>query len=119
MKNYLQYNKEKAEGVEELFLKLSHIDELDIKFDFIECSHDLYYFYKGGWIFIHHKENNHFIMNRDKINDIIKDRFSLSVAEMNLYMESMVEKHLKIYGLLNLLFYYSISYLEEEEHFNN
>ena len=47
MKRYINYIKESMEDdCEELFLDYAHLDDLEIKFNFIEYRSHIFYFYE-------------------------------------------------------------------------
>jgi dolichol kinase len=52
---------------EELFLKIAHLDELVIRFDFIYDNESLAYLYEGVCLFIYVKKYNYIDVNKDKI----------------------------------------------------
>ena len=51
MKTFEQYNINDEKEMEELFLEIAHLDELEIRFDFIKYNLDLFYFYNDEWLF--------------------------------------------------------------------
>ena len=103
MKTFEQYfnllienfnNKEKE--MEEFFLQLSHINELDIKFNFIEYKDTLFYLYKNKCLFDQDKKTMYFYINYDKIWSVFEKEFSLNYQEIKDFMSGMVEKHFKL-----------------------
>ncbi|MCK9447043.1 hypothetical protein M0Q50_09355 [bacterium] len=97
MKKYNFYiNESKEEDYEKIFLKYSHIDKLEIKFDFFEYDECLLFFYKNKYIFaIRYNDNKGYFymscrfLSRFKINgsvssnnilyDIVKKYFNLKI----------------------------------------
>lgn len=79
--------------MEEKFLELSHLYELDIKFDFIEFNYrnKLFYFYKDICYFIHSISDNFFI-NYD-VWEPIKSEFRLSDNQIKSFMLSLSNKY--------------------------
>lgn len=97
MKTFEAFNNIDKE-IEELFLELSHIDELDIKFDFREWTDSIFYFYGNIVLFEQELLSHHFWINDKKIYNVIKKEFDLNSGEINMYMDGMIEKHLNIHG---------------------
>lgn len=58
MKTFEDFN---INPIDKLFIELSHIDELEIKFDFIYSPKQLYYFYKDKLFFMHIKKPTNFM----------------------------------------------------------
>ena len=85
MKNYTNYIKESLEEEYDiLFLKLAHLDELEIKFNFIKHKKDIFYFYNDSclffktynqWFFINYNIYSIFYNNIDIISSIIQKYF--------------------------------------------
>ena len=76
MKTYKQFiNENKEEDLSEeieLFRRLSHIDELEIKFEFIWEYEYIYYFYNKKLLFMYDRENGFFDINKDIYDTIFK-----------------------------------------------
>ncbi|MCK9446880.1 hypothetical protein M0Q50_08535 [bacterium] len=83
---------------EKLFLELAHLDELEIKFDFIEYPKNIYYFYKDTWLFNQDKKFNYFWINYDKIWIVFSSKFDINYKEIGYYMSDILEKHFKLNG---------------------
>lgn len=81
---------------EKLFLELAHLDELEIRFDFIEYKNSLYYFYKKNCLFDQNKKRKIFWINYSKIWRVIEKKFDINDKETKDIMSSMVEKHFKL-----------------------
>ena len=107
MKNYINYIKESKEDeysnleienlqYEKLFLELAHLDELEIKFDFIEYENDLYYFYNKNVLFDQYKKSGRFYINYDKIWSIFGSKFNLKYNDIQSITKKMVERHFKL-----------------------
>ncbi|MCK9445735.1 hypothetical protein M0Q50_02455 [bacterium] len=78
---------------EKLFLKLSHLDELEIKIDLINYSEHLFYFYKDNCLFYYNKKYKRFYIS---YFDIWKDIFYINGAyRSNIYscMDSYINKY--------------------------
>ena len=84
----LQYDK--------LFIELSHLDELEIKFDFIEYEDYIHYFYNESMLFVQDKKKGWFYMNYDKIWSIFKTKFKLNYGDIQSITKKIVEKHFKL-----------------------
>lgn len=90
MKKFEKFNN----NDEELFLKIAHLDELVIRFDFIYDNESLSYLYEGVFLFIYVKKYNYIDVNKDKIyvpfEDLYfhKDIFSI--------LKKLIEKYFNI-----------------------
>ena len=97
MKNFINYIKEsKEDKYEKLFLKLSHLNELEIKFDFIEYKKLIFYFYNETELFDQDKKSGWFYINDDKIWSVFKFKFSLNYDDIQSITKKAIEKHFKL-----------------------
>lgn len=100
MKTFEDFN---INQIDKLFIELSHIDELEIKFDFTYSLFQLYYFYKDKCFFIYVKKPSNFVyVNLINIwNPIIKykNEVSRNVTDekmIRFIMGELIEKYLNI-----------------------
>lgn len=96
MKTFEQF--ENIDEKEKLFLQLAHLDNLDIKFDFIEYKYELFYIYKDNCLFYQEKKSKCFYINFDKIWEVFENKFSLNYKKIQKIMNGMVKKHFKLKG---------------------
>lgn len=95
MKTYESFNNKEQE---ELFLELARLDELEIKFNFINTPNKLFYHYDGILYFINEKENKYFSINRNWICFEFKNEFGFDESETLSFMETMIEKYFGLYN---------------------
>ncbi|MCK9445722.1 hypothetical protein M0Q50_02390 [bacterium] len=94
MKTFESFNMDPRE---KLFLELTHIDELEIKFDFINetdilrLEEKLFYFYKDDCIFSQYKNHNYL-----SINNMLWSYSHMEVYDNQLFVKSMLLKYLNI-----------------------
>ncbi|MCK9445888.1 hypothetical protein M0Q50_03250 [bacterium] len=85
--------------LEEIFVELSHIDELVIKFNFIFNPKDIYYVYNNDWLFnlqyLRNRENR-FWINIDDIWMKIKKLTNKSDMDMFIELEEIVKKYFNL-----------------------
>lgn len=117
MKTFESFNNKDKE-IEELFLKLSHIDELDIKFDFREWKDSIFYFYGDIVIFEQELLSHQFWVNGKKILNVIKQELYYSSQDIEDFFKSMIEKHLNIHGYSIETYGFMMISLAQK-HFNN
>jgi hypothetical protein len=94
MKTFENYNLKYE--MEESFLHLAHLDNLEIKFDLIEYEDDMFYFYDNIYLFSYMKKPKEFYMNPKRIWSI-ENRYDISGIEFEQFMKSMVEKYFNFY----------------------
>ena len=124
MKKYINYIKEsKEDEYEKLFLELAHLDELEIKFDFIRYKIDLYYFYNNNINFFDiSKRDNIFYTNYDEIWKFFNNFFKKpkdvwnNKDEITLMLTPIVEKYFKLKDITITSAYHTTSV---EMYFNN
>ena len=93
MRTYINYIKEsKDSDYEKLFIKLSHLDELEIKFDFTKYSECVYYFYSDKDMFelFKRSDGNYFYINIDIYSILLKE------TGKKQFLEMLVEKYFKL-----------------------
>ena len=106
MKRYITFIKESYDDpFEKEFLSLSHLDELEIKIDFIIYPKDLFYFYNKHLLFDIYSRNNgivakkHMYINGYEIFDelkVIKRPFNIDPYEqLNTDIKSFIFKYFK------------------------
>lgn len=94
MKSFEQYK-----DMEQLFLELAHIDELEIRFNFISNhNNSILFFYKDIWLFDQDKKTKEFYINYDNIWLIIKSKFNLKIKEIRYFFTYMIEKYFNLTG---------------------
>jgi len=97
MKNFINYIKEsKQDEYEKLFLELAHLDELDIKFDFIEYKNYIFYFYNETELFDQYKKSRDFYINNNEIWSFFKTKYSLTYNDIQSITKDLVERHFKL-----------------------
>lgn len=89
------YTKEEKEN---LFLELAHLDELEIKFDFIDYKTTLDYVYNDEILFIQSKRIKIFVINYKDIWSVFTKRFNLTRGEIKEFTEDMIEKYFNLKG---------------------
>ena len=97
MKTYINYIKESKEDIENLFLKLSYLDELRITFNFLDISYPddaFYYSYYNIPLFDYSKNNNSFYINYDYIWWFFK-KSGHNDFDIEINMKSLVIKYFK------------------------
>lgn len=115
MKNYIKYNEDSEQDYyEKLFVEITHINELEIKFDFIDFSECLLYFYKNEYMFVYRKNTQ---KNRDYfyIPDSIIRKINTNSYEILLFIEKYFNKKIDINFLI---FDYDDERDEINYHFN-
>ncbi|MCK9445713.1 hypothetical protein M0Q50_02345 [bacterium] len=97
MKTFEQYNINDEKEMEELFLEIAHLDELEAKFYFIEYPDDVFYYYKNDWIFCYDKDGHYFWISVN-LWGIFRNEHYFKSDEIKLksFMYSMIEKHFKL-----------------------
>ncbi|MCK9445736.1 hypothetical protein M0Q50_02460 [bacterium] len=104
MKTFEKYKKDiNLDKQEELFLELAQLDELDIRFDFIELPEDLFYFYKEKCFFVQDKNGKCFRINDDDIWSIFRNNIGMSYTATQSFMNIMIKKYFGLYAY-NTLF---------------
>ncbi|MCK9445703.1 hypothetical protein M0Q50_02295 [bacterium] len=102
MKTFEEYNwdnfPEMKIDMEETFLELSHLDKLEISFDFIDNDEWIFYFYKNREIFDQNKISKIFYINLYEIWSPIQKKFELDYQVTSDFMKDMIEKYFKING---------------------
>ncbi|MCK9445782.1 hypothetical protein M0Q50_02690 [bacterium] len=93
MKTFEKFNT--IDEKEEQFLGFAHLDELDIKFDFIEYEIGLFYFYKEIWIFGQEKKYKYFYINK-YFWDSFESNFGLNYQETKVFLSVMLDKYLNL-----------------------
>lgn len=91
---------ENVDEKEKLFLELAHLDELDIKFDFIRYPIEIFYYYENHCLFNKIKTQNKFYINHNKIWIIFKNRYNLKYIDIKNFMKIMLDKHFNSKGYI-------------------
>lgn len=89
MKTFNKYNNQQHE---ELFLKLVHLDELEIKFELIKFENILLYYYKNICLFFVDKINQSVYINLDEIWYKISNTMPYD-EDVYKFMNSMINKY--------------------------
>jgi hypothetical protein len=79
------------------FIKTSKINDINIKFDFIEYKYLLFYFDKYLLLFEHDKKSHDFWINSKHIWYVFGQKFKLDYNDTQKFMNSMVEKYFDLY----------------------
>ena len=96
MKTFEQF--QNIDEKEKLFLELSHLDEIEIRFDLFKYKNDLFYFYKENYLFDQDKKYKYFYISYDNIWSVFELKFNLNYQEISDFMKGMVDKHFKLKG---------------------
>lgn len=98
MKIFENFNNKEKE-MEELFLQLSHMDELEIVFDFteLESSEYISYYYNDEFVFEQNKKMKCFGINYKHFTPI-RDKFYINNYDMSILLNSMIEKYFNLYN---------------------
>lgn len=94
MKTFESFN---IKDVEDLFLQLIHLDELEIKFDFMHMKTYLFYNYKENYLLIQDKQKNIIFIDDRIIEQMQKDLY-LRRVDTIYFIGEMIEKY---FGLKN------------------
>ena len=109
MKNFINYIKEsKQDEYEKLFLELAHLDELDIKFDFIEYKNYIFYFYNETELFDQYKKSRDFYINYNEIWSFFKTNYNLNYDDIKSITKDLVERHFKLKDITTNMNYMSV-----------
>lgn len=90
MKTFEQF--QNIDEKEKLFLELSHLDEIEIRFDFINYKTLLYYFYKEINLFEQDKIRLYFWINNEEIWSHFESIFN-NDNEIKIFLSHMINKH--------------------------
>lgn len=88
--------------VENLFLELAHLDELEIGFDFINNKYQLLYKYNNVYLFSHDKPTKYLRIKYGEIWSSIEDIFNLTIEETTYHMNKMTEKYFNLYDYITI-----------------
>jgi len=104
MKTFEQYNINDEKEMEELFLEIAHLDELEIRFDFIKYNLDLFYFYNDEWLFSQDKKFKNFYLNHKNIWLKFGYTSDLNKSGFRFIIRNIVNKHFNLtdYSVGNL-----------------
>lgn len=80
------------------FVQLTHFDELEIKFDFIEYDEYLFFCNKmlKDWLFIYNNFDFKFYINYDRIWRPIENKYNLKYDNLEKFFDDMVKKYFNI-----------------------
>jgi hypothetical protein len=98
---------------ENLFLEISHLDELEIKFDFFEYKSTIFYLYNNNCLFGYVKSHKTFYVNRDDISKYFETSFYINKKNMVVFLESMINKYFNIYSNVIELYTAAISTIND------
>ncbi|MCK9445710.1 hypothetical protein M0Q50_02330 [bacterium] len=79
------------------FLKITHLDDLVIGFDFIKYDNDMIYFYENKFFFIQNKKTKIFVINEILWEDI-QYKYGYCHDIMTYFITDLVEKYFNIKG---------------------
>jgi len=96
MKSYINYIKESNDTLKNDLIKLSHLNELKISFDFTPKEYVLYYKYKSILYFSVDKVQGEFVVNNTSTWRIFAEHYNLNYFEINDLFENMVENYFKL-----------------------
>ena len=97
MKKYNNYINDKEKEYEFFFKNISHLNELEIKFDFFTNKKYLFYFYGEDYMFDYNKYyGNEFHINSDKIWSIFEDAFYLKNENIYDIFYKIINKYFDI-----------------------
>lgn len=96
MKTFESHNKSEKR-LNEFFLHFSHLDELEIKFDFIENEGvDLFYIYNEKKLFYFDKRSKYISVSYYEIWSYFEKDFDLDYDETQTLMKKFISKYFKI-----------------------
>lgn len=95
MKTFQKFNVDDELEKEKIFLKFAHIDELEIKFDFIDYESDLFYFYKKFTMLCQDKVNETLYMSI-RIWSVFQSKTNLNHNETKKFMTHMLDKYFNL-----------------------
>lgn len=95
MKTFEQYKNidDKTKEIENIFLKISHFNELEIKFDLLHFDLGLFYFYKDECFIEIDRYRYEIWINYEKIWTIIDNEISVVIRT---YMQKIMDKYFGI-----------------------
>ncbi|MCK9446764.1 hypothetical protein M0Q50_07895 [bacterium] len=96
MKTFEQFNT--IDEKEKLFLELAHLDELEIRFDFVDNDYEnyIYYFYKEKCFFAKDKSNRHFYIDYDYILFKLMKKYMMDLYDTINFISNMLKKYFKV-----------------------
>lgn len=94
MKTFEQF--ENIDEKEKLFLELAHLDDLEIRFDFLELGEYMFYYYKEKCLFGQEKKNKKFYVSRYEIYRFFEKAFNFSHKEFDDYILNIIYKYFKL-----------------------
>ena len=85
---------EQFESMDEIkFLELAHLDELEVKFDFIFNKIYIFYFYKENCLFYQNKKGKYFWINYERICSYFEHKKNI--------ISNIVNKYFNLTGYTN------------------
>lgn len=102
MKTFGNFNN-KQKQMEDFFIEVAHLDELEIKFDFIEYNGlFLYYYYNNVRLFDMTKKFKYFHIN-SLIWKSFSSKFNLDYNNAQSILSSMIEKYFNLSGYKTII----------------
>lgn len=98
MKTFVDFEQfDNIDEKEKTFLEFTHVDELDIKFDFINYKGMIFYFYREKIIFNIVKKNK-FIGINDNMWNIYRKKYKMeNIIDVFKFLKTMIDKYLGLY----------------------
>lgn len=94
MSKHIIYPKE-----EKLFIKYSHLDELEIRFNLFDIErYSLFYYYGESYLYHINKKTKCVHVNYDLIWNKLKNELKLDFLGLNFLLNEMVKKHFGLKG---------------------
>lgn len=93
---------EKYHNKEDIFISLSHLDELKPKFDFIIYPNNLFYFYDNKCLFNNYKKKNFFNYNYDIIGKVIEHEYKLNQEKTHNKLKNIIKKHFQLNNIFTI-----------------
>lgn len=94
MKTFETFNN--TDELEKFFLEVAHLNELEIRFDFINFETYMFYFYNYKCFFHKMKKTKIFYMDDYYIFSKFKSKFNINYRNFRLFTKKMIDKHLNL-----------------------
>ncbi|MCK9445687.1 hypothetical protein M0Q50_02215 [bacterium] len=113
MKSFEQFDN--IDNKEKHFLALAHLDELEIKFEFIKYKDMLFYFYDYGFLFDISKKSKIFNTSYLEICSVLEREYNMNIYDIRNFMTTMVDKYFKLKNYKILTSFPNRSFVITEE----
>lgn len=113
MKKYINYIKEsKEEENEKTFIDATHLDELEIKFNFIKNQIYIYYFYNKIELFDYNKKHGKFRLNYVEIWEFLEHYMNyedVQITTNNILKKIFKIKDIKLHNISTIIDIYKLT----------